>query len=501
MFAHQTTANTDKSCATPAAVAGQGLVLQRKLEIGAVNDPLEHEADAVADKVMRMPVALFVQRKCAKCEEEDKALQKKEIAGTPEMFLVQRKCTACEEEDKKTLLKKEVAVNGYESAKSEAPPIVHEVLSSPSQPLDIKTQTFMESSFGQDFSSVHVHTDGKAAESAQAVNAQAYTVGHDVVFGAGRYAPNDSFGKRLIAHELTHVVQQQPRSFSASHTIFPNNSRSKLEAAQAALFIASGQSLPSVTPAPGAVHRQPAGAAAPAFRDCTPARTGQATSSQADIDSRIERARDEAHTWTGNAVAVLTAIQGGTATPAQQATLQAHFGILTATQRGTLRRHFITMRSRLTKTSLIICNSPGSHYCRSPRSWCAYTVCPTSGGYTHLCPLWFQLPGTCAEPDRASSMVHEAARAVGACGTDVQPGASYPPANSLTNVYSYSGFARSVSISTGGTMSGPTLPPPADQRHQFPNLVTGPGGVVEEMEGRFQERVRQRILESAEELP
>jgi hypothetical protein len=89
-----------------------------------------------------------------------------------------------------------------------APPIVHDVLSSPGQPLDTETRAFMESRFGRDFSQVRVHTDGRAAESAQSVNALAYTVGENVVFGAGQYTPTTTQGKKLLAHELTHVVQQ-----------------------------------------------------------------------------------------------------------------------------------------------------------------------------------------------------------------------------------------------------------------------------------------------------
>lgn len=90
-----------------------------------------------------------------------------------------------------------------------APSIVHDVLRSPGQPLETSTKTFMEPRFGRDFSTVRVHTDAKAAESARAVNALAYTVGQDVVFGAGQYAPGTSEGKKLMAHELMHVVQQR----------------------------------------------------------------------------------------------------------------------------------------------------------------------------------------------------------------------------------------------------------------------------------------------------
>jgi hypothetical protein len=95
-----------------------------------------------------------------------------------------------------------------QAAPATVPPIVNEVLQSPGQPLDTATREFMEPRFGHDFSKVRVHADARAAESARAVNALAYTVGRDVVFGSGQYAPRTSAGRRLLAHELTHTVQQ-----------------------------------------------------------------------------------------------------------------------------------------------------------------------------------------------------------------------------------------------------------------------------------------------------
>lgn len=90
----------------------------------------------------------------------------------------------------------------------QAPPIVQEVLASSGQSLDTTTRTFMESRFRHDFSQVRVHANAQAAESARAVSARAYTVGNDVVFADNQYAANTSAGYRLLAHELTHVVQQ-----------------------------------------------------------------------------------------------------------------------------------------------------------------------------------------------------------------------------------------------------------------------------------------------------
>ena len=114
-------------------------------------------------------------------------------------------CEACRQKREGMLQKSAVSatlVNGV-------PPIVHEVLNSSGQPLDAGTRVFMEPRFGHDFSQVRVHADARAAESVRAVNALAYTVGRDVVFGEGEYAPGTSEGRRLLAHELTHVAQQR----------------------------------------------------------------------------------------------------------------------------------------------------------------------------------------------------------------------------------------------------------------------------------------------------
>ena len=121
------------------------------------------------------------------------------------------------------------------------PSIVHEVLSSPGQPLDATTRKYMEPRFGHDFSGVRIHADAKAAASARAVNAHAYTVGRSVVFGAGQYAPTRNEGRRLMAHELTHVVQQNgATSPSAPIALGAANDASEREASQAAQALSSG---------------------------------------------------------------------------------------------------------------------------------------------------------------------------------------------------------------------------------------------------------------------
>jgi hypothetical protein len=88
-----------------------------------------------------------------------------------------------------------------------APHIVHEALSATGRPLDRETREFMEPRFGRDLSAVRIHTGAQAAASARAVNARAYTAGNRIVWGEGSYAPHTDAGKRLLAHELAHVVQ------------------------------------------------------------------------------------------------------------------------------------------------------------------------------------------------------------------------------------------------------------------------------------------------------
>ncbi|MEQ1529831.1 MAG: DUF4157 domain-containing protein [Methylococcales bacterium] len=89
------------------------------------------------------------------------------------------------------------------------PAVVHDVINSPGSTLDSTSMNYMAPRFGQDFSSVRIHTDSRAQESAHSVNAAAYTVGNNIVFGSGQFRPEDPRGKGLLAHELSHVIQQR----------------------------------------------------------------------------------------------------------------------------------------------------------------------------------------------------------------------------------------------------------------------------------------------------
>ena len=148
------------------------------------------------------------------------------------------------------------AVNTAE-VPEKVPPVVHEALRAGGQPLEAQTRARMESRFGHDFSGVRVHTDSKAADSARAVNALAYTVGRDVVFGAGQYAPHTGAGERLVAHELTHVVQQGGPATGA-FAIGPVQDEFEREASSAAQDPGSVDVRGGAMRASPALQRQPA---------------------------------------------------------------------------------------------------------------------------------------------------------------------------------------------------------------------------------------------------
>ena len=169
------------------------------LRIGEPNDAFEQEADRIADDLMvggtakpawslsKMGIGAPLQRKWA-------------CGGSGGS---EGECEECKKNE--TTLQRRAASDSFPAT---VPPIVDEVLRTPGQPLDPATRAFMEPKFGHDFSQVRVHSDGRAEESARAVNALAYTVGSNVVFGAGHYNLASAETQRLLAHELAHTVQQ-----------------------------------------------------------------------------------------------------------------------------------------------------------------------------------------------------------------------------------------------------------------------------------------------------
>jgi len=156
-------------CRKDKLVGANGARLQRKRAIGASHDPLEQEADRVADQVLAVPAHLAV-------------------SGTPPR--IQR-------------------FTGQATGETGmAPASVDRVLAGSGRPLDPALRQDMGQRFGHDFSRVRIHSGTAAEQSAREVNAHAYTVGHNIVFGAGQFAPETDEGRRLLAHELAHTIQQ-----------------------------------------------------------------------------------------------------------------------------------------------------------------------------------------------------------------------------------------------------------------------------------------------------
>jgi competence ComEA-like helix-hairpin-helix protein len=155
--------------AASSVVAGQSRTIQTKLAVGEADGPFEREADHIAEQV---------------------------LLGGPmerarEPLHIQRLAT------------------DSSAAPSQVPASVDAALAGPGRPLEPSVREDMEARFGHDFSKVRIHADGVGEQSARDLHAHAYTTGNDIVFGANRFAPSTVDSRRLLAHELTHVVQQR----------------------------------------------------------------------------------------------------------------------------------------------------------------------------------------------------------------------------------------------------------------------------------------------------
>ncbi len=183
--------------------------IQAKLRIGQPNDIYEQEADRLADAVMSMPEPQVLRYPVE--EEEEELLQTKPKVAQSTPF-VQRQDEPEEEEEEEPLQTK-----GGTSRTSEITSNMEDRINAMrggGQPLPESIRAFFEPRFGRDFSKVRIHTDSKAGETAKSLNAKAFTTGKDVVLGDGQYSPDTSMGKRLLAHELTHVMQQTEKTSS-----------------------------------------------------------------------------------------------------------------------------------------------------------------------------------------------------------------------------------------------------------------------------------------------
>jgi hypothetical protein len=162
----------------------QDAQVQAKLTIGAVDDPAEREADRVADQVMRMP----------------EPVRQSTADGT-----VRRMCPDCEGELQRS------ASGGANSTASRASGAAEAAIGALGRgaPLPVSERAFFAPRFGRSFDNVRIHNGDNAAAAARAIGARAFTLGDDIAFATGEYRPGSAQGRRLIAHELTHTVQQE----------------------------------------------------------------------------------------------------------------------------------------------------------------------------------------------------------------------------------------------------------------------------------------------------
>ena len=192
-----------------------GLTPQTQLSMGQVNDPYEQEADKIATQVVQnysqvnhlqqkiMPMGLPVMVSPKRIQ----ARVMRSVQTSLRRNIIQRKCAACEQEEGKLQAK---FIQFHGDGNTVSTQIEQQIQTSRGggKPMDTNTQSFMGNSFGADFSNVRIHTGSQAVQMSQDLNAHAFTVGSDIYFNEGRYQPNTKQGTGLLAHELTHVVQQ-----------------------------------------------------------------------------------------------------------------------------------------------------------------------------------------------------------------------------------------------------------------------------------------------------
>lgn len=186
--------------------------IQLKLSVGATDDPLEYEADAMADKVMRMPEVPFVQRKsdCSNCDYDDEHIHLKPLTGQVSPFIQTKSDSPVSVSDSVSRKIKSTSGNG--------------------SPIEGGTKSFMENRFGANFSHVKIHSNDESAQLSAALNARAFTVNNDVYFNSGKYQPQINTGKHLLAHELTHTIQQSASKSAGAATMIRRSPESDAKA-------------------------------------------------------------------------------------------------------------------------------------------------------------------------------------------------------------------------------------------------------------------------------
>ena len=335
-----------------------------------------------------------------------------------------------------------------------APPIVREVLASSGRPLDGRARAFAERGFGHDFTSVRVYTDERAAESADALGAVAYTVGRDVVFGRGQYAPDTTQGRQTLAHELAHVLQQPAAPATSRIEIGAPDDLAEVEAERVATEavrhgFGDGEDALQASPASSGLTSSPlpspAGSGPAKLRrtisyasDCDPDRR--------EVEGNVSRAQASAIRWAQVAIAAL-------AEPESVAgLLRRHFHVA-ATDRAfvtTIKTTFETMVRHLQADAFTYyCGGmPSVSGCRQKRcdSRTAGRACQGEFWISFCDPFPYQ--NFFGHRDLIYTLLHEAAHAHSASFNQdsYEPDSDYPGPAPLTNADSYSSFAREAAL-------------------------------------------------------
>jgi len=319
-------------------------LIQTKLTIGQPGDIYEQEADHVADTVMRMPEPtisrqvlgqpvpsqmVVAQRQTDRVDEDEELIAPKSKACIPVAVReddeegeesVQRVCDECEEEmvNRAESEEDEETIPRYTEplTRSRASKINHSTarnigaLDGNGSPLSEATKSFFEPRFGVDFSQVRIHTDSRAAETAESINARAFTAGRNIAFGSGQYAPHSHAGQKILAHELTHVLQQSALDRVDQRGPTPFLPR----------FPAIGTYPPTLQP--GSVQRQP---------DKQDPKAKAAEAKRAKIEAAIQNLK------TKYGIASVSEEKGETWTEAQLKTVDAAFSKMSSEEQAKLK--------------------------------------------------------------------------------------------------------------------------------------------------------------------
>jgi len=388
---------------------GRSARLQAKLSVSQPGDSDEREADRLADAVLSRPVAA-PKAGCAAC------------AGQ-----VQRKCAKCEDEEREQKLQRKVgpATTGHGHAGPAGSAGARDLGLGGGRALPADVRGFFEPRFGHDFGRVRIHTDAGAAEATRTLSARAFTVGSDVAFAPGEYQPRSHAGRRLLAHELAHVIQQ------------------------------SGSE-------PARVRREPV--------ELPPTGIDQRYPGCTDPRSRaLQYELDLARASVTGAIAGLEAELASIQSPKPGA------GIITMAG-SALARYFKTRNPALVKTILARLRVIGRILGRGPGNW----VCRTQAGCVQVCTTGGSTAAACAGPTsavqvcpiyftwtsnhvlRSMVLVHEVAHQAGLMGDTYSSSrqfAGLPTFQAMVNADSYAYFVQDMAL--GGVPPMTWRTPPA----------------------------------------